>query len=92
MILYGVALLPLVEKLRVVVPEATTPWFADDAAAIGNALDNATALEFLAQEGKAYGWYAEPEKTHVVCTKEEEPEVKAAFLSRGFVDVVVRDI
>jgi hypothetical protein len=87
MILYGVALLPLVEKLRVAVPEATTPWFADDAAAIGNALDNATALEFLAHEGKAYGWYAEPEKTHVICTKEEEPEVKAAFLSRGFVEV-----
>jgi hypothetical protein len=36
MILYGVALLPLVEGLRQAVPEATTPWFADDSAAIGN--------------------------------------------------------
>jgi hypothetical protein len=45
MILYGVALLPLVEGLRQLVPEATTPWFADDSAAIGNMHKCAMCLE-----------------------------------------------
>jgi hypothetical protein len=85
MILYGVALLPLVEGLRQAVPEATTPWFADDSAAIGNMHKCAKCLEYLSEHGPTYGYYIEPEKTHVICKEEEEPEAKAAFLSRGLV-------
>jgi hypothetical protein len=85
MILYGVALLPLVEGLRQAVPEATTPWFADDSAAIGKMTVCAKCLEYLSQHGLTYEYYIEPEKTHVICTQEEEPKAKAAFLSRGLV-------
>jgi hypothetical protein len=83
MILYGVALLPLVESLREAVPEATTTWFADDSAAIGKLLECAMCLEFLSERGPVYGYYIKPEKTHVICTEADEPQARAAFLSRG---------
>eukprot|EP00956_Cyclotella_meneghiniana_P042116 scaffold248361_cov42-Cyclotella_meneghiniana.AAC.1 len=85
MVLYGVALLPLAEQLRRDVPEVTTPQFADDLAAVGNLSDCAMALEFLIEEGPKYGYFPEPEKTHIICTAEQEPEAKSAFLSRDMI-------
>jgi hypothetical protein len=42
-------------------------------------------MEYLSEHSPTYGYYIEPEKTHVICKEEEEPEAKAAFLSRGLV-------
>jgi hypothetical protein len=47
MILYGVALMPLAEHLRESVPDAMTPWYADDSAGAGRATACARALTFL---------------------------------------------
>jgi hypothetical protein len=30
-----------------------------------------------------YGYYIEPEKTHVICTEADEPQARAAFLIEG---------
>jgi hypothetical protein len=83
MILYGVALLPLAERLRRAVPQAVIPMFADDAAAVGSFDKCALCLEFLMEEGPKYGYFPEAEKTRVICPLADEPEAKAAFLSRG---------
>eukprot|EP00956_Cyclotella_meneghiniana_P033352 scaffold95206_cov68-Cyclotella_meneghiniana.AAC.1 len=85
MALYGVALLPLAEKLKRAVPEVAVPWFADDVATVGNLSDCALALEFLCEVGPQYGYYPEPEKTHVICTEREEAEAQWAFLERDLV-------
>jgi hypothetical protein len=83
MALYDVALLPLGEKLRRAVPGATLPTFADDVAAVGNVVSCARSLEFLSEVGPIYGYFPEPEKTHVICKEEDELEAKVAFLTRG---------
>ena len=85
MALYGVALLPLAEKLKRAVPEVAVPWFADDVATVGNLSDCALALEFLCEVGPQYGYFPEPEKTHVICTEREEAEAQWAFLERDLV-------
>ena len=83
MILYGCALLPLVEEVKRAVPEAITPWYADDSAAVGNLVDCAMCLEVLKEKGPLYGYFPEAEKTRVICTEEDEPAAKTAFYSRG---------
>ena len=42
------------------------PWFADDLATVGNLNDCALALEFLIKQGPKYGYFPEPEQTHVI--------------------------
>jgi hypothetical protein len=83
MILYGVALLPLAERLRRAVPEAVIPMYADDAAGVGRFDHSAKCLDFLMEEGPYYGYFPEAEKTRVICSLADEPEARAAFLSRG---------
>ena len=83
MALYGIALLPLAEKLKEALPDAIVPWFADDAAAVGNAVDCASVLDFLMAKGPTYGYYPEPKKTIYIGKLEDESGAKAAFLSHG---------
>ena len=53
--MYGVALMPLTEKMATEVPEALQHWYADSSAACVMALeDNAKYLEFLILEGPTY--------------------------------------
>jgi hypothetical protein len=90
MVLYGIALMPLAEHLRRAVPEALTPWYADDSAAAGQAENCARCLAFLQEFGPFYGYYPEPEKSYFICTKEEEAQAKLAFYSYGLRVQVVR--
>ena len=44
MIVYGIGMLPLVEKLQEEIPEMVQPWYADDAGAAGDYKSIATFL------------------------------------------------
>jgi hypothetical protein len=55
MVLYGLALVPLAEKLRAAVPEALQPWYADDAAVAGRTGDIAKVMARLQEWGPARG-------------------------------------
>jgi hypothetical protein len=83
MVLYGVALMPLAEHLRKFLPDVLTPWYADDAAAAGNAERSAMALKFLKVYGPIYGYYPEPEKSFHICKKEDEAQAEVAFYAHG---------
>ena len=51
MSLYGVALMPLVSKMRDAIPKALQPLYYDDAGAAGKAVPNARCLDFLLKFG-----------------------------------------
>ena len=56
--LYGVALMPLVSRMREMIPEALQPWYCDNAGAAGKALPNARCLDFLVKFGPQYGYFS----------------------------------
>lgn len=63
MILYGIGLLPLAEELRREFPAVVQPWYADDAAAQGNAAQLAAWLRRLQAEGPKRGYFPEAAKS-----------------------------
>ena len=63
MVLYGLALTPLSEQLRITVPSVVQPWYADDAAMEGPVEGIAIAMRLLQQQGPARGYYPEPAKS-----------------------------
>jgi hypothetical protein len=67
MVLYGLALLPLSQRLRQEVPTLLQPWYADDCAMGGSTGDIATAMHLLQTLGPARGYFPEPEKSIIVC-------------------------
>jgi hypothetical protein len=90
MILYSVALMPLVEHVRRFEPDALTPWYANDAAAVGQAESCAKSLWFLSVYGPIYGYYAEPEKSYYIRKEEDEAMAKCAFYSYGLKVIFLR--
>jgi hypothetical protein len=67
MVLYGLALVPLAEMLREAVPEVLQPWYADDAAMAGPLSGIGRATRLLEEFGPARGYFAEPEKSLLIC-------------------------
>ena len=49
--------------------------------AIGKLVDCAKCMDFFAMEGPKYGYYLEPDKSAVICTRADEPAAKAVFLN-----------
>jgi hypothetical protein len=70
--LYGVALLPLLKRMRVAVPDALAPAYADDTAAAGKAVHNAACLSYLMRHGPRYCYFPEPGKSWYICKVEDE--------------------
>jgi hypothetical protein len=91
MMVYGVALLPLAEKLREAVPTVLQPWYADDFLLMGGAKDNAEGFSLLVKHGPSVGYFPEPSKSIHICPRGEEAAAKRYFeekdldvkLSRG---------
>ncbi|KAL7449153.1 hypothetical protein ACHAXS_000190, partial [Conticribra weissflogii] len=63
MILYGIALIPLVELLRHDCPEIMQPWYADDLALLGRHAANARCLKLLTKAGPFFGYFPNPGKS-----------------------------
>jgi len=81
--LYGVALLPLLKRMRVAVPDALAPACADNAAAAGKAVHNAACLSYLLPHGHRYGYFPEPGKSWYICKAEDEAVARQAFEANG---------
>ena len=62
MILYGLALVPLAERLKEAVPDVVQPWYADDAAMQGPGGLVAATFVLLEKLGPMFGYYPEPDK------------------------------
>jgi hypothetical protein len=67
MSLCGVALIPLVFRMRKTILEALQLWYCNDAGAAGMALPNACCLDFLVKFGPQYGYFPKPSKLYYIC-------------------------
>ena len=81
MALYGIALLPLAERLRKDFPSVMQPWYADDAAMMGKANAVGGCFQLLMKIGPDFGYHPEPAKSFYICPLADELEAKAAFAS-----------
>ncbi len=59
MILYGLTLTPIAEKIRENVKDIVQPFYADDVALAGKSSDISKAMEILMQYGPARGYFPE---------------------------------
>jgi hypothetical protein len=84
MILYGLALTPLALNLRDAVPEAIQPWYADDMALDGTAEQVDTLWSMLEEQGPGRGYFAEPEKSIVVCRPEDTAALRRILGHHNF--------
>jgi hypothetical protein len=73
MILYGLSLTPLAESLRLSVPTAVQPWYADDGALIGPVSSIAKAQRLLLELGPRRGYYPEPNKSILIAPIDTPP-------------------
>ena len=79
MALYGIALLPLAERLRTACADVLQPWFADDAAMQGSPSSVAECFKLLLAIGPHFGYYPEPAKSFAICPLATEAAAKLVF-------------
>ena len=79
MALYGIALLPLAERLREESPSVMQPWYAGDAAMMGVPAEVTKAMILLTKLGPMFRYFPEPEKLYVICIKTDEADTRVAF-------------
>ncbi len=63
LILYGIALIPLVELLCQDCPEIMQPWYADNLALLGRHAANACCLKRLTKAEPFFGYFPNPGKS-----------------------------
>ena len=79
MILYGIGLMPLAERLRREDPTVLQPWYADDFALQGPASRVAKLFHILCRHGPSVGYFPEPEKCWVICPLSSEANARRVF-------------
>ena len=79
----GIALLLLYKRMRLEVPQAFQPWFADDSGVVGQAEHSTQYLAYLMNHGPKYGYYPLPENSWYICKVKDEAVAKEAFATQG---------
>ena len=84
MVLYGINLVPLVEKLRAADPGILSPFYADDAPFDGSARQSAQLLKMLMKKGTDQGYFPNPAKSLFISdTTGQEEAVRREFVAGG---------
>ena len=84
MVLYGITLVPLLEKFRVKDPGLLSPFYADDAAFDGSELRSAQLIKLLMKRGTSRGYFPEPAKSQFISdTPGQEDAAKGGFTKEG---------
>ena len=76
MVLYGIALTPLAERIKAATQGITQSWYADDAAIAGPASKVKAAFHLLQQWGPDRGYHPEPNKSIVVAPTHHHEQAK----------------
>ena len=83
MVMYGLALLPLIRELKVLDGEWVQSWYADDGQAVGTVESLRRWWDRLVEIGPRYGYYPRASKTWLVVKEGREAEAEEAFRSTG---------
>ena len=83
MILCGLGLMPLAERMREAIPRTLQPWYADDLGSVGAARHNAKCVKYVCDHGPVYGYYPQPVKSLYICKQEDEEKAREAFQDEG---------
>jgi hypothetical protein len=84
MIVYGVALLPLSQKLRHAEPMVLQPWYADDMAMVGPCSGIARCTQLLERLGPLRGYFPEPSKSILICKPAAQDDARRALRAFDF--------
>jgi len=84
MVLYGIALTPLAEKLQEVEPTVTQPWYADDFAMAGKASAISRVMRRLQDLGPARGYFPEPAKSIAITPRQHRDAARFVMAEFNF--------
>ncbi len=84
MILYDIALAPLIEGLRRDVPGCVQPWYADDGGSPGKVSDIRRVTALLRKRGPLRGYFLELSKSIVACQAKDREAVEEALSAFQF--------
>ncbi|KAL7460193.1 hypothetical protein ACHAXS_000657 [Conticribra weissflogii] len=83
MILYGIALVPLVKILCNKCHEVMQLWYADDLTLLVRHASSVQCLKILTRAGPFFGYYPNPGKLWHICDAVDEDDAQAAFDAAG---------
>ncbi|KAL7463062.1 hypothetical protein ACHAXS_003449, partial [Conticribra weissflogii] len=96
MILYGLALTPLIDKIHneqssiFFSENFLDPWYADDATIVATVSDTIIIIQAIQRLGPIYGYFIQPEKSIHICSKDQisktKPQFQAAKLNFQYVE------
>jgi hypothetical protein len=84
MIIYGILLLPLIQRLKNELPTVDQPWYADDAGAGGTFPELRAYVKALEKYGPTRGYFPEPTKSILIVREHNLAAAKIEFKDLGF--------
>ncbi|KAL7530537.1 hypothetical protein ACHAWF_003421 [Thalassiosira exigua] len=83
MLLYGVTLLPLLERVRAEVPEVMSLAYVNVVSLMGPVGPLTCAMGIFRDKGPQVSYYLEDDKSWAVCPRVQEEELKGVFEGAG---------
>lgn len=90
MVFYGLALIPLLQNLWDVVPEAVQPWYADNMAIAGEVFQLPRVVWLLQEQGPHPGYFPETKKPILLCHPDRKATLQAQLGEFNFLYHVAR--
>ncbi len=84
MVIYGVALTPLMETVRGTLPTVLQAWYTYDSSFQGITAEIAPAMQIILEKGPARGYYLEPRKSVLICNLAIHKMVQAGLQEFNF--------
>ena len=83
-IAYGIIILPLIKNLKQEIPDATQPWYADDAVALDMFAKIETNFDLMTRQGLVWGYHPKLIKSVLIVRPENLQTVKVFGARHGF--------
>ena len=81
---YGIGVLPLINNLKLVHPDVTRTYYADDADTLGTFGNIKLYFNSLKYSGLVCGYYPDPSKIFLIVHTDNPESGKQFFLRHGF--------
>ena len=83
MITYGICILPLINNLKWEIPDATQPWYAENAGELGTFVIIETYFNFLTHQGSERRYHPKPSKIVLIVHPENTKAGKDFYKRHG---------